>query len=101
MTNSEFKAWFEGFSEGIEKTPTIKQWAKIQEKISQINDLPAWPQYITRYVDRYVYPYNTYPLTYCSAQSNMSVQQTATTSGYMAIANSIQEIGKKDFEEVR
>lgn len=42
MTNSEFKAWFEGFSEGIDKVPNAKQWAKIQEKVAQINDVPLF-----------------------------------------------------------
>lgn len=37
MTNSEFKAWLEGFSEGIDETPTPKQWKKIQEKIKSLD----------------------------------------------------------------
>ena len=41
MTEKEFKAWFEGFCEGIEGIPNEKQWEKIKEKIAQLT-----PEYI-------------------------------------------------------
>ena len=61
MTLNEFKAWFEGFSEGINKVPSEKQFAKIKSKISEINDTPiSYPIF----VDRYVRPYRNWFETY-------------------------------------
>lgn len=36
MTLTEFKAWFEGYTENISKQPTQKQWARIQERVGEI-----------------------------------------------------------------
>ena len=41
MTLSEFKAWFDGFSEGVGDAPTPEQWAKIKAKIADLRDKPA------------------------------------------------------------
>lgn len=53
MTPSEFKAWFEGYAEGIEDAPSVKQWARIKERVAEI-DGRATPATVFR--DRYV-PY--------------------------------------------
>lgn len=54
MTLSEFKAWFEGFSEGIDTAPTAEQFAKIKAKVAKIDGAPTterifidrwWPAY--------------------------------------------------------
>jgi hypothetical protein len=59
MTTSEFKAWFEGYTENIAKVPTQKQWARIKERVLELtksedlqmviyNDYlcrPWWPQW--------------------------------------------------------
>jgi hypothetical protein len=50
MTISEFKAWLEGFSEGIDGAPSPEQWARIQEKVRSLHafvDLPSLPQWPT------------------------------------------------------
>lgn len=50
MTLSEFKAWFEGFSEGIDTAPTEKQFAKIKAKVALITGTPTtYPVFIDRY----------------------------------------------------
>lgn len=41
MTNNEFKAWFEGFAEGINGTPTANQWTKIVDKVKLLGPSPA------------------------------------------------------------
>ena len=57
MTLSEFKAWFEGFSEGIDKAPTEKQFAKIKAKVALIDGTPVtYPVYIERYRHYLNYP---------------------------------------------
>ena len=57
MTPSEFKAWFDGFTECMEGQPTEKQWKRIKKRVSEIDDLP-----ITRTIfnDYYVRPYRPY-----------------------------------------
>lgn len=40
-TVSEFKAWFEGFTEAMDGPPDAKQWARIQSKVKEIADKPA------------------------------------------------------------
>lgn len=62
MTLAEFKAWFEGYTEGMEdKAPTLKQWKRIQAKVADIDGTPiTYPIYIDRYI-RPVYPYWSHP----------------------------------------
>jgi hypothetical protein len=82
MNLPEFKAWFEGFSEGIDKTPTAKQWAKINEKIAAIKAEPTKIEYIREYYDRYR-PYWGYPtwggagVAYALAGGGLQLQNCA------------------------
>lgn len=56
MTPNEFKAWFDGFTEAFSGCPTKAQWARIKERVSDIDGKATTH---TVYVDRYVrqYPY--------------------------------------------
>jgi hypothetical protein len=36
MTLPEFKAWLDGFSEGMGDAPTPEQWAKIKGKLAEV-----------------------------------------------------------------
>jgi hypothetical protein len=54
MTPREFKAWFEGFTEAFSGVPTKAQWARIKERVSEIDGQPItervfidrwWPHY--------------------------------------------------------
>lgn len=58
MLPSEFKAWFDGFTEAMDKAPTQKQWARIKERVAEIDGKAVTH---TVYVDRYV---NAYPPGY-------------------------------------
>jgi len=40
MTGKEFKAWFEGFCEGVGDVPTKEQFEKIKAKVNQLDDYP-------------------------------------------------------------
>ncbi len=63
MNLSEFKAWFEGFTENMDGPPGEKAWKRILAKIGEITDAPptTYPVYIDRWVrpywDRYWGPY--------------------------------------------
>lgn len=50
MTLSEFKAWFEGFSEGINGAPTEAQFDKIKAKVAEINGVALTREVV---VERY------------------------------------------------
>lgn len=41
MTINEFKAWLEGFSEGVQGAPTISQWNKIKARIDSLDSQPV------------------------------------------------------------
>lgn len=43
MNNSEFKAWFGGFTENLDGPPNKKQWARIKEKVDRIGN--SWSPY--------------------------------------------------------
>lgn len=56
MNLSEFKAWFEGFTESMKTAPNEKQWARIKARVAEIDGAE-----ITKhvYVDRYwTYPHH-------------------------------------------
>lgn len=65
MTLSEFKAWFEGYTEGLDGAPTEKQFKRIKAKVAEITGTPLTQ---TVFVDRYRdywrdafrYPYVSY-----------------------------------------
>lgn len=40
MTPEQFKAWFEGFCEGIAEAPTPEQWAKVKDKVADLRAAP-------------------------------------------------------------
>ncbi|UXN74487.1 hypothetical protein N8D56_04925 [Devosia sp. A8/3-2] len=52
MTLSEFKAWFEGYTEGLDGAPTEKQFKRIKAKVAEITSTPiSYPVFIDRYRD--------------------------------------------------
>jgi len=38
MTTSEFKAWFDGFSQGVSDSPTKEQWEMIKKKMDEVSE---------------------------------------------------------------
>lgn len=54
MTLSEFKAWFEGYTEGLETAPTKAQFERIKEKVKEIDGAPITQTvFVNRYPDYY------------------------------------------------
>lgn len=57
MTPQEFKAWFEGYSEGIEEKPTLKQWVRIRSRVAEIDGKSTtYPVFVDRYWPTYYNP---------------------------------------------
>ncbi len=51
MTLAEFKAWFEGFTEGMDAAPNEEQWKRIKDRVSEINGTAiSYPIFVDRYV---------------------------------------------------
>lgn len=50
MTLSEFKAWFEGYTDGLDGAPNEKQFKRIKAKVAEITGEPITRQI---WVDRY------------------------------------------------
>ena len=62
MKSSEFKAWFDGFSENIDGQPNAKQWKRIKARVEDIDGESITPTVIREYVDRYLpRPYRSWP----------------------------------------
>lgn len=46
MNLSEFKAWFEGFTESMEGTPSAKAWKRIQDRVKSIKSDEPTPRHV-------------------------------------------------------
>lgn len=54
MTPAEFKAWFDGFTEAFTGCPTKAQWARIKDRVAEIDGKAVTERvYIDRYWNRY------------------------------------------------
>lgn len=82
MTQAEFKAWFDGFTEGFDgKAPTAKQWDRIKKRVKEIDGSMTTQQI---FVDRYWPPYRhwSYPsfTTLCAATGGVGTSNTVASS---------------------
>lgn len=91
MKAEEFKAWFDGYTDGIGgKPPTKEQWAKIKKRVSDIDGQTVTREYFYRYWPYHSYqtyfPYSTTCNTTCGshhlAGNNFGDVQTSTTAMY-------------------
>jgi len=81
MTNKEFKAWFEGFTEALSGTPTKAQWARIKERVAEIDGNPVTEQiYVDRYWPAYNGPYYYRPYWMQTTGGSVSVGAISGTS---------------------
>jgi hypothetical protein len=112
MTPQEFKAWFDGFTEAFTGCPTKAQWARIKERVSEIDGKPVTERV---YVDRYwpaAIPYNGYPywsrpywglsggVAYATNNTNAAAQSYASAVGSVGQASNslsaMSELGRAD-----
>jgi len=89
MTLSEFKAWFEGFTENLDGPPNKKQWARICKRVKeiQVDSTPI-------VVERYLRPY--WDRVWCGVGT--SVSDTTFTSNTAALPSNTayNMLGKAD-----
>lgn len=77
MTQAEFKAWFEGFSENISGSPSKKQWERICARVAEIDGMPITvPFYIDRW-GPYFEPRWSYTTT-CGSTTTIGQGQTVS-----------------------
>lgn len=90
MTPSEFKAWFEGFTDAMSGPPTKAQWAKIKERVDMIDGTPISPVVIREYWPRY-YPWYT-------TTGGCSYTTTDAISNYTVTTSKLlDELGRSDY----
>lgn len=77
MMLAEFKAWFEGYTEGLEGAPTKAQFNRIKEKVKEINSTPITQ---TVYLHDYYRPWREY------------YDRTLTSRGSMTSAQGVSQM---------
>ena len=87
MTLSEFKAWFEGYTEGLEGAPTKAQFDRIKEKVKEISGTPtSYPIFVDRYrqwvqPNQWGSPYVSYSVGAVGQATGNAVLMNQTTNG--------------------
>lgn len=89
MTPSEFKAWFDGFTEAFTGCPTKGQWTRIKARVAEIDGQPVTERvYVDRYLPAYI---RTYPqmvpnwaTTYCGHTGIGGASGGSMSSGAIA-----------------
>lgn len=98
MNLPEFKAWFDGFTEGFEgDTPTPKQWKRIRDKIGQINNAPA----VTRpvFIERYIDPYPWRRTWYVGSPVNRIMASNSTIAPFDSV-ESFRALGRAELKSL-
>jgi len=89
MTITEFKSWFDGYTEDMEKAPTLKQWKRIKEMVRRIDGNPTtYPIFIREYwpYAPYVPCSHTTPnIVYDDITSSNSMEVMVTNGGYTSL----------------
>jgi hypothetical protein len=85
MTPAEFKSWFEGFTEAFTGCPTKAQWARIKDRVGEIDGKAVTERvYVDRYINRYWGPGPAYPYW---QQLGSSVCYAASSGRATTLAN--------------
>jgi hypothetical protein len=100
MTKNEFRAWFDGFCEGMEGAPNDKQWERIKARVAEINDVATtYPVF----VDRYVAPYRPYwtNVPYWDGNTSGPVMSAAGTAPIVLNATfDMKDAGRAEYRAV-
>jgi len=76
MTPGEFKAWFDGFTEGLSGPPTKAKWERIKERVAEIDGKTVTEyRYYRDYWLYYWAQNNTFPATFTGTTCGSSIGQ--------------------------
>lgn len=97
MTLSEFKAWFEGYTEGITGAPTKAQFDRIKKKVAAIDGtVTTYPIYVDLYHDYWRRAWPNYPNISFATQNGVGVS-ALNTVGNVSYAPAYQS-GQTGFD---
>jgi len=85
MNSLQFKAWFDGFTENMDKPPTERQWSRIKEQVKNIHIFYDYPYHGVR-TSAGLGMFNQY-------QDHLVAQNAA----YTARTGNYTEIGREDY----
>jgi hypothetical protein len=98
MTPREFKAWFDGFTEAFSGTPTKAQWARIKDRVGEIDGSPVTERV---FIDRYWYATSpTYTLPRFTATNTCAVGHNATTTAVFNSSAAMNALGRADAQSL-
>jgi hypothetical protein len=101
MTLSEFKAWFSGYTEDMDKPPTAKQWKRIQKVVKDIDgDTVTERIYLDRYwpgqwQKKWGWSYTGDPVLY----GTTTLPNFTTSSGSTSTVDAMYAAGKAEAQE--
>lgn len=94
MTLAEFKAWFEGYTEGMDGPPNEKQWARIKARVKEIDGTTIIHSPV--YVDRWRhYPYGIYIGNTCGSLTTSNYGAATSTN---VVTMMLADMGRQDAE---
>ncbi len=85
MDVSEFKAWFEGFTEDMPKPPNAKQWKRIKARVKQVDGTPTTERFFHDHYWRPYAPYWSYNTCGTSLNWSYTTCGTSLTSAKLAV----------------
>jgi len=96
MTLSEFKAWFEGFTECMDGAPDKDQWKRIKARVKEIDGVAVTK---TVFVDRYLPPYRPYwaqRLDVFGVSDGTMLMSAGQSNGFES-HNAMLDLGKAEY----
>lgn len=102
MNLSEFKAWFDGFTENMKGPPTKKQWERICERVGEIQETTStsYPVFIERY--RNWHPWWVWNGASYTLSNNSNPSVSAHDVDHFKFDSNVayNSLGKQDAEEL-
>lgn len=107
MTPREFKAWFEGFTEAFDRIPSKAQWARIKERVAEIDGTSVSERV---YIDRYWNLYNhglqpgwryltSNTMAGCGTTASGAVGLNASSTSYNSLA-AMNSLGRTEAQSL-
>lgn len=107
MNTNEFKAWFDGFNEGVSVAPSEEQWNRIKKIVRGLDGAPVTER---RFYDHYWAPYRPYfgdqlgpvrpGVVYCSTSTGAAVCGSVEGCGEAESVSRFYALGALEAEGV-